>query len=90
MHTSSHRSRDSTLTFSRQHARVDPHAFADRQYRQETRLHLRLVDWPADKASKCRQYQECQAKGEDALTQAIITLASEYGRYGYPRQVGLS
>ena len=30
-----------------------------------------------------QRYQAIQRIDEDALTRAIITLASEYGRYGY-------
>jgi hypothetical protein len=31
-----------------------------------------------------QRYQPTQREDEDRLTQAIIELASQYGRYGYP------
>ena len=36
-----------------------------------------------------QRYQPIQRMDEDALTRTIITLASEYGRYGYRRITGL-
>ena len=41
----------------------------------------RLVDQPRG----TQRYQPLRREDEDALTQAILTLASEYGRYGYRR-----
>jgi hypothetical protein len=36
-----------------------------------------------------QRYQPTQREDEDRLTQAIIELASEYGRYGYRRITAL-
>jgi putative transposase len=36
-----------------------------------------------------QRYRPTQREDEDALTQAIIQLASEYGRYGYRRITAL-
>ena len=36
-----------------------------------------------------QRYQPTQREDEDALTQAIIELASQYGRYGYRRITAL-
>jgi len=36
-----------------------------------------------------KRYRSAQREDEDALTQAIIQLASEYGRYGYRRITAL-
>jgi putative transposase len=36
-----------------------------------------------------QRYRPTQREDEDALTQAIITLASQYGRYGYRRITAL-
>jgi putative transposase len=36
-----------------------------------------------------QRYQPTQREDEDRLTQAIITLASQYGRYGYRRITAL-
>jgi hypothetical protein len=41
----------------------------------------RLVDQPRGK----QRYQPLWREDEDVLTQAILTLATEYGRYGYRR-----
>jgi putative transposase len=36
-----------------------------------------------------QRYQLTQREDEDALTQAIVELASQYGRYGYRRITAL-
>jgi len=36
-----------------------------------------------------QRYRPTQREDEDALTQAIVTLASQYGRYGYRRITAL-
>ena len=36
-----------------------------------------------------RRYQATQREDEDALTQAVVELASQYGRYGYRRIAAL-
>ena len=36
-----------------------------------------------------QRYQPTQREDEDALTQAIVALASQYGRYGYRRITAL-
>jgi hypothetical protein len=45
----------------------------------------RLVNQPRG----TQRYQLTQREGEDALTQAIVELASQYGRYGYRRITAL-
>ena len=40
-------------------------------------------------ARRTQRYQSVVAPGEDALTAAIIRLASQYGRYGYRRITAL-
>jgi putative transposase len=41
----------------------------------------RLVNQPRG----TQRYQATQREGEDALTRAVVELASQYGRYGYRR-----
>jgi transposase InsO family protein len=36
-----------------------------------------------------QRYRPTQREGEDTLTQAIVTLASQHGRYGYRRITAL-
>jgi hypothetical protein len=36
-----------------------------------------------------QRYRPTQREDEDRLTQAIVQLASQYGRYGYPRITAL-
>ena len=36
-----------------------------------------------------QRYQATQREDEDALTRAVVELASQYGRYGYRRIVAL-
>ena len=36
-----------------------------------------------------QRYQATQCEDEDALTRAVVELASQYGRYGYRRIVAL-
>jgi transposase InsO family protein len=43
----------------------------------------------ADQPRGTQRYQPTQREDEDRLTQAIITLASQYGRYGYRRITAL-
>ena len=45
----------------------------------------RLVDQPRG----TQRYQPTQREDEDVLTQAIVALASQYGRYGYRRITAL-
>jgi hypothetical protein len=52
---------------------------------QERRLHPSWADllWNQPRGTQC--YRAIRREDEDALTQAIIQLASQYGRYGYRR-----
>jgi putative transposase len=45
----------------------------------------RLVNQPRG----TQRYQATQREGEDALTRAVVELASQYGRYGYRRIAAL-
>ena len=45
----------------------------------------RLVNQPRG----TQRYQATQCEDEDALTRAVVELASQYGRYGYRRIVAL-
>jgi putative transposase len=49
------------------------------------RFACRVVNQPRG----TQRYQPTQREDEDALTQAILTLASQYGRYGYRRITAL-
>jgi len=46
----------------------------------------RLVNQPRG----TQRYHLTQREDEDALTRAIVELASQYGRYGYRRITGLA
>ena len=49
------------------------------------RLACRVVKQPRG----TQRYRPTQRDDEDALTQAIVTLAAQYGRYGYRRITAL-
>jgi putative transposase len=48
---------------------------------------MRAFCW--DKPRGTQRYRSTQREDEDALTQAIVVLASQYGRYGYRRITAL-
>lgn len=57
--------------------------------RQEYGLSERHACWLLGQWRGTQRYEPMQRTDEDALTRAIITLASQYGRYGYRRITAL-
>jgi putative transposase len=45
--------------------------------------------WVVKQPRGTQRYRPTQRDDEDTLTQAIVTLASQYGRYGYRRITAL-
>jgi putative transposase len=57
--------------------------------REAPGLSERHACWVVKQLRGTQRYRPTQRDDEDTLTQAIVTLASQYGRYGYRRITAL-